>query len=319
MLSANSRYPLVRIWKRTRIGLFLSAARRWHLLLADLENLPILAANRISQPPRIYEELRMVDYQELDLSAELRAALEASERAREVVMPHFTGGVKIEYKADETPVTVADREAEAVIRKTLSTHFPDYNLLGEEEGFQDKGSNKTWIVDPIDGTKNFIRQIPLFGIEIGLLSGEQFSVGVSSMPAMNELLFADRRNGSFCNGKPARVSDIASLSQSAVTFSAINHLHKMNREQAYLDLARRVYRIRGFGDAFSFHLVATGRFEAVAQTRVNIWDVAGLVAIIESAGGICTDWEGKPFGRHSRSIVASNGKIHDELIEALNR
>jgi histidinol-phosphatase len=249
---------------------------------------------------------------------ELQAALEASRRAAEVVMPYFREGVEISYKADQTPVTEADREAERVIMEVLSAHFPGYNILGEESGFRDKGADKTWIIDPIDGTKNFIRQIPLFGIEIGLLSADQFSVGVSNMPAMDEILCADIRNGSLCNGMPARVSTISKLEQASVTFSGINLLHLQDREQAFLDVVRKVYRVRGFGDAFSFHLVATGRFEAVVQSRVNIWDVAGLVAIIEAAGGRCTDWEGRPFARESKSIVASNGLIHNELLEVLN-
>jgi len=260
----------------------------------------------------------MVPPKSAQLSPELDAALEAATRAEAVVMPHFTREVEIEYKADESPVTVADREAERVIMESLSARFPDYNLLGEETGFHDRGSEHTWVIDPIDGTKSFIRQIPLFGIEIGLISGRNFSVGVSLLPAMNEILYADGKNGAFWNDLPAKVSDIARLDAASVTCAGVNALHKQGREQAYLDLVRQVYRIRGIGDCYAFHLVATGRFEAVVQARVNIWDVAGLVAIIEAAGGRCSDWEGRPFGRESKSIVATNGKIHDQILAVIN-
>jgi histidinol-phosphatase len=261
----------------------------------------------------------MTTFDSQDFSKELRTALEAARQAAEIVMPYYTGGTEVEYKADQTPVTVADREAETVISKLLREAFPDYSILGEESGLDDKSSQHLWVIDPIDGTKNFIRQIPLFGIEIGLLSADRFTVGVSNLPAMNEIAYSDLENGAFCNGKPARVSEINRLEDASVTFSGINILHEKNREQAFLDLVRQVYRVRGFGDAFSFHLVATGRFEAVVQSRVNLWDVAGLVAIIEAAGGRCSDWSGRPFGRGSDSIVASNGKIHDQILEVINR
>ncbi len=260
----------------------------------------------------------MLPVEHKNLSLELQAALAASRRAAELVMPYYTGGVEVEYKPDATPVTRADREAEQTIIEELTKHFPDYAILGEESGSHEKESPKTWIIDPIDGTKNFIRRIPLFGIEIGLLDHDQFTTGVSNMPAMNEILYAAREDGAFCNGTTARVSRTGTLKEAAITFSGLNLLRTRGHDTAFHELAETVYRVRGFGDAFSFHLVATGRFDAVVQSRVNVWDVAGLVAIIHAAGGRCTDWEGRPFSKESKSIIASNGLIHDQVIAILN-
>lgn len=243
----------------------------------------------------------------------LKAALLAAQRADEISMKYFRDGTAVEIKADRTPVTVADHEAENSIIATIKERFPDHGFLGEESGQSSNSSDYVWIIDPIDGTKNFIRSIPLFGTQIALMHKDRIILGVSSMPAMGELLYADHGEA-FLNGKRVRVSDVASLSQSAISFAGLNRLPDHIKPGEMFNLFGSIDRVRAFGDCYPFHLVATGRLEAVAQSTIHIWDIAALVAIIEAAGGKCTDFSGNQIGIDSTSLIASNGNIHDEIL-----
>ncbi len=247
----------------------------------------------------------------------LKIALLAAQRADEIAMKYFREGVAVEIKSDHTPVTVADREVEQVIIATIKRDFPEHGFLGEETGQSSNSSDYVWIIDPIDGTKNFIRNIPLFGTQIALMHKQRIIVGVSSMPAMGELLYA-ADDAAFLNGKPVRVSDMAEFSQASISFAGLNRMPNDIKPDRMFELFESVNRVRGFGDCYPFHLLATGRLEAVVQSYIHIWDIAALVAMIEAAGGKCTDFSGQPIGISSIDLLASNGKIHDKLLDFLN-
>ncbi|MEK7570150.1 MAG: inositol monophosphatase family protein [Patescibacteria group bacterium] len=252
------------------------------------------------------------------ISKELQVAIEASRRAEECIMGYYRHNVTVEKKADATPVTIADREAEALIKHILHEHFPNYGFLGEESGKTSSAGTKIWIVDPIDGTKNFIRGIPLFGILIGLMENGVCIVGVSNVPGMQDIVWGQRETGAFWNGEPVRVSDIESLSKSMISLGGIKHLEKRNDGQGLQNLIRQAARIRAFGDTYPYNLVASGRLEAVVEMGIKIWDIAGPAAVIEAAGGKCTDIEGRPITEETTTIIASNGKIHDEIVKILS-
>ena len=246
----------------------------------------------------------------------LKTALLAAQRADEIAIKYFRDGVSVEIKSDQTPVTVADREEERVIIETIKRDFPDHGFLGEETGKSSNSSDYVWIIDPIDGTKNFIRNIPLFGTQIALMHKQKLIVGVSSMPAMGELLYA-ADNAAFLNGKPVRVSDVSELARSAMSFAGLNRWPEQIPQAELLNLFGSIDRVRAFGDCYPFHLVATGRLEAVVQSKIHIWDIAALVAIIEAAGGRCTDFAGNRIRIDSTNLLASNGRIHDQILDYL--
>ncbi len=247
----------------------------------------------------------------------LKTALLAAQRADEIAMKYFRDGVSVETKSDQTPVTVADREVERVIIETIKRDFPDHGFLGEETGKSSNSSDYVWIIDPIDGTKNFIRNIPLFGTQIALMHRQTLIVGVSSMPAMGELLYA-ADNAAFLNGKPVRVSEIDEFSKAAISFAGLNRFPDQIKPERMFELFKSINRVRGFGDCYPFHLLATGRIEAVVQSHIHIWDIAALVVIIEAAGGKCTDFSGRRIGFNSTNLLASNGKLHDKLLDFIN-
>lgn len=253
------------------------------------------------------------------LSSYLTVALEAAKRAGEIIMKHYNRNVHVELKNDLSPVTHADQEAERIIVDVITRHFPDHGFLGEELGQSESRSSYTWIIDPIDGTKNYIKGIPLFGTQIALMKDEQLILGVSNLPAMHELLFAEKGLGAFLNKVPICVSDVPRLSLAQVSIGGLNHFDKTGQIEGLLKVVRATSRIRGFGDAYAYHLVASGKFDAVIEAKIRIWDIAALSVIIEVAGGRCTDLQGGAIGLDITSVIASNGKIHNAILECLNQ
>ncbi len=249
-----------------------------------------------------------------NFSTAVHAALEASCRAADLVMRYYQHGAAVERKADATPVTIADREAEALICELLGRAFPEYGFLGEESGTSHADASFVWVVDPIDGTKNFIRRIPLFGILIGLLHDGMCDLGVSNVPGMQELLWGEVGEGACLNGARVNVSDIPLLRESTVSIAGMKQFYGRKQGAALEQLIRTAGRLRAFGDVWPYHLVASGRIEAVVEIGIKVWDIAALAAIIEAAGGRCTDIHGESISVKTTSIIASNGKVHDELL-----
>lgn len=247
----------------------------------------------------------------------LVAALEAAEAAEEIIRHYWTGGVSVRTKADQTPVTVADVEAEQAIRQVITRAFPGHAFFGEETGHHGSGEY-TWLVDPIDGTKSFVRGRPFFSTQIALMRGNDIVVGVSNAPVYGERAWAEKGRGAFLNGRPIGVSTVDDLAEAVLSSGNLKSLTRdPDRWCAFGALIRQVSTSRGFGDFLHYHLLATGCLDLVVESDVNILDVAALSVIVTEAGGTVTDFAGLPLSMHSTDIVASNARLHGSLLAAL--
>lgn len=219
-------------------------------------------------------------------------------------------------KADNSPVTVADREAEAHLRKVLLDAFPDDGFLGEESGDRPGASGYRWIVDPIDGTRSFVRGVPHWATLVGLEYGNQPIAGVAYEPVIDRTWRALQGAGTFRDDQPIHVSRIERLNESVMFYSSLSWFVKAGRANQFLQLVARTQRQRGFGDYYGHLLVAQGAGEFMVEHGVHAWDVAALKVIVEEAGGRFTDWNGNPT-IHTPDCLASNGLMHDAVLEIL--
>jgi histidinol-phosphatase len=247
----------------------------------------------------------------------LRVALEAANSAAEVIRHHYRDGVEVNMKPDATPVTRADIEAEEVIRRAITAAFPDHGFYGEETGSRGLDAEFLWLVDPIDGTRSFVRGYPFFSTQIALMRRGQIIVGVSSAPAFNEIAWAERDQGAFIDGHPCRVSQVAYLEEAAVSSGNLRTLAAGPRWADWGQVVSRVARIRGYGDFYHYHLLAAGRIEAVVESDVNILDIAALSLIIEEAGGRFTDLDGRPISLATTSVLAGNPRVYARVAELM--
>ncbi|HJS22632.1 MAG TPA: inositol monophosphatase family protein [Steroidobacteraceae bacterium] len=250
-------------------------------------------------------------------SAFLKAALEAAESATQVIQRLYRGNIEVREKADKSPVTIADVEAEKAIRAVLQAHFPEHGFYGEETGGERRDAEFLWLVDPIDGTKAFVREYPMFSTQIALMHRGELILGVSSASEYGELAYAEQGQGAWLDGKRIAVSAIDTLERATLSASNIKSLAASPRWGAYGALVERVDRIRGYGDFLQYHLLAAGKIDAVIEADVNILDIAALAAIVEAAGGRFTDLEGRAVSLATTSVLASNGHLHDALLRAL--
>jgi histidinol-phosphatase len=250
-------------------------------------------------------------------SAELAAAIEAARAAAEVIRGFYQRNVKIEVKADKTPVTEADVRSEEAIRALLTQRFPSYGFYGEETGKTQMDAESVWLVDPIDGTKSFVRECPFFSTQIALMRGGRFVLGVSCAPAYNELAWAERGAGAWLDGKPIRVSNVDSLGGAIVSTGNLKTLAASPAWPRFGGLIGAINRIRGYGDFVHYHLLARGALDAVIESDVNILDIAALTVIVEEAGGSFTDLTGAPVDLATTSVLATNGPLHEPLLNKL--
>jgi histidinol-phosphatase len=252
----------------------------------------------------------------LEWRARYETAVEAARQAGQVALRYFDGSLTVEWKADQSPVTVADRETEQVLRATLQAAFPGDGFLGEEYGDSPGPSGFRWILDPIDGTRNYVRGIPLWATLVGLeYQGEQIA-GVVDVPALGHTYRALRGDGAYRNDHPIRVSDVADLSEAMIFYSSMSWFLKAGRPDAFLELVRRTSRQRGFGDFYGFVLVAQGSGEVMVEYGVHAWDVAALKVLVEEAGGRFSDWDGTS-SIHRPDVIVSNGHLHEEVLALL--
>lgn len=247
----------------------------------------------------------------------LTAALEAARAAADVIRHYYRGQFEVNLKADNSPVTRADIEAEQVIRKTISLRFPEHGFFGEETGRSDGDSGYLWLVDPIDGTKSFVRKYPFFSTQIALMHEGRIVLGVSSAPAFEEMAWAEAGAGAWLDGHRIQVSGISKLEQAAVSTGNLRTLASGEGWARWGKVVARVDRIRGYGDFYHYHLLASGRIDAVVESDVNILDIAALSLIVEEAGGRFTDLEGNPVTLETTSVLASNGPLHKEISACL--
>jgi histidinol-phosphatase len=244
-------------------------------------------------------------------------AAEVARQAARVALGYFDADLTVEWKHDHTPVTIADRETEEFLRSRILERFPGDGFLGEEFGDTPGSSGFRWVLDPIDGTRSFVRGIPIWATLIGLeYKGEQIA-GIAEAPAIGQTYRALRGDGAFRNDRRIRVSEIARLSEAQIFYSSLSWFIKAGRRDAFLNLVSQTDRQRGFGDFYGFVLVAQGAGELMVEYGVHAWDVAGLKVIVEEAGGRYSDWEGKP-NTYRPDVMVSNGKLHDEALRILN-
>ena len=250
-------------------------------------------------------------------SPELQAALDAAAAAAEIARALYRRNLDVRLKEDKSPVTEADWRCEVAIREILATRFPSYGFLGEETGGTDTGAECLWLVDPIDGTKAFIREYPMFSTQIALMRAGEIVLGVSSAPVYGELAYAERGRGATLNGERVSVSEVGTIEDAALSSGNLRTLARSDRWSAYGALVARVARIRGYGDFLHYHLLAAGKIDAVVESDVNVLDIAAAVAIVAAAGGRFTDLEGRPITLASTSVLATNGRLHEEVLRAL--
>lgn len=228
------------------------------------------------------------------LAPYLDFAIETAYLAGKRTLSYFQTGVEPEFKADHSPVTVADRTAETVIRERIEQRYPSHSIVGEEFGVKEAhGSSYRWILDPIDGTKPFTRGVPTYSVLIGLEIDHHVEVGVAYFPALGELVAAATGLGCWWNGRRARVSQESGLDRAVVAYSDVNSFEAHGRGEAWRRIAQSVYFRAGWGDAYGHCLVATGRVELMLDPVMNVWDCGPLPPILKEAGGVFTDWQGQ--------------------------
>jgi len=252
-----------------------------------------------------------------DASRELAVALDAACAAAAISRHYFRGNFTVETKSDRTPVTQADVECETEIRRVILGAFPEHGFFGEETGQTQADAEYLWLVDPIDGTKAFVRQYPFFSTQIALMHRGELRLGVSCGTMFDELAWAERGKGAWLNGAQLRVSDVADPDRAAVSVSNLRSLALTAGWSALGEIVARADRIRGYGDFYHYHLLAAGKVDVVIESDVNILDIAALSVIVEEAGGIFTDLNGARPRLGTRSVLAANPALHAQCLPQL--
>lgn len=258
---------------------------------------------------------------EAELRSWLEVAQEACDAADDIARRYFRRDLTIETKPDRTFVTQADTSIERLIRERLADAFPDHGLVGEEYGVESGDASVRWYIDPIDGTHNFIRGVPLFGTLLGVERDGELQASVMSAPALDERWWAHRGGGAWARDRSGearriRVSEIDRLEDSHLLYGSGRDIIESGLAPGFEDLLRASWRDRGFGDFWGYALVAEGAAEAMIEVELKTWDAAAPTVIVEEAGGRVTD-----YGGHrdiaAGTIVASNGRLHETVLERL--
>jgi len=248
----------------------------------------------------------------------LKSALAAARAAADEILRYYRGDFEVELKADQTPVTVADRRAEEIIREILLGDFPDHGFFGEEGGKEQENAEYLWLVDPIDGTKSFVAGYGMFSTQIALMHRGQLVLGVSSAPAAGEVAWATRNSGAMMNDAPVHVSNKFALQDASISTGNLRTMAGSAQWAGLGHILAHANRTRGYGDYYHYHRLAAGQLDAVIESDVNILDIAALSVIVEEAGGIFTDLQGCPPDLESTSVLASTPALHPRLLDMLN-
>lgn len=259
----------------------------------------------------------MIKFDEAHASEFLRAAFDAARTAANISRGYYSGNFEVATKADMTPVTQADLECEQAIRRTILERFPEHGFYGEETGRTQEDAEYQWLVDPIDGTKGFIRQYPFFSTQIALMRDREIILGVSCGTMMDELAWAEKGQGAWLNGRRLAVSTVGDPDRAAVSTGNLKSLAKSDGWSRLAAIVSSADRIRGYGDFYHYHLLAAGKIEAVIESDVNILDIAALSIIVIEAGGEFTDLNGKAVDLDTRSVLAANSRLHDSYLQKL--
>jgi histidinol-phosphatase len=253
------------------------------------------------------------------MSPRLAFAVDVATKAGRSTLAHFQTGTQVEFKGDDSPVTIADRNAERLIRKEIARSYARDSILGEEEGAHGNHPNR-WVIDPIDGTKSFICGVPIYATLLAYEEAGEPVIGVCYFPALDEILFAEKGEGAFWNGRPAHVSTKETVQGSVLCCGGHRLMADRGRLDPLLELGKRALATRTWSDAYGHALVATGRVEAMIDPSVSRWDISAMKVIVEEAGGRVTDFEGGDAlavqAHGYLEAVSSNGLIHGELMGA---
>ena len=259
----------------------------------------------------------------IGVSPDLDLALRLADAADDVTLARFrSSDLRVTSKPDRTPVTDADTAVESRLRELLAAERPGDVILGEEEGGAVAAQGRGWVIDPIDGTKNFLRGVPIWATLIALMEGNEPVVGLVSAPALNRRWWAAKNLGAYTGrhraaATPIRVSGVSRLTDASFCYSSLTGWEQAGRLDAILDIIRKVWRSRAYGDFYGYMLVAEGAVDIMVEPELSLWDLAALIPIVTEAGGTFTDLTGRP-NPSGGSAVATNGKLHEEIIERLS-
>lgn len=246
----------------------------------------------------------------------LTVGQEAVLKAEAIIVDYFhKTNLAYENKIDMSPVTDADKEAEAVIRSHIKASFPEHGFLGEEEGNTEPDAEYQWIIDPIDGTKNFIHKLPFFSTELALAHKGKIVLGISNAPILKRKLHAVQGEGAYINGNKVSVSKITSIQNTYLSIGSLKYFISKGHTDAITRLSQDVFQCRSFGDTWSYHYLAEGKLDVIIEPKINIWDIAAMSIIITEAGGTVSDIEGNQVTMETTSFLASNGLVHSKILE----
>ena len=251
-----------------------------------------------------------------ELNELVEFAVELARGAGDITLKYFRRQPQTSKKEDGSYVTIADREAEAYLRRQIAERFPDDGVLGEEEGELVGRSGRRWIVDPIDGTFSFVHGVPFYGVLIALEIEDELSIGVVNIPALDEIVSAAKGRRCFLNGAPTRVSTTARLEDGLLLSTSFRACARAGFGAAAESLQARARWSRTWGDCYGYVLVATGRADVMLDPVMNLWDCAPLLPIMEGAGGTFTDWRGVRTAAGGNAI-ATNGVLFDEVMRLI--
>lgn len=246
----------------------------------------------------------------------LTAADAFAREAGEITLRYFGGIVEHDAKGDGSPVTKADREAEQKIRSRIEERWPDHGIVGEEFGVDREDAEVRWILDPIDGTRSFMRGVPLYGVLVGVEAAGEPIVGVAHFPALGETVSAGRGFGCYLNSNPCAVSDVGELDRSLVLTTDAERILSRPQGAGFRKMMQGASFSRTWGDCYGHILVATGRAEIMVDPVLSSWDAGPLLTILEEAGGRFTDLEGVATV-HGGSGISTNGRLHDQVLKWL--
>ncbi len=243
-------------------------------------------------------------------------AVQTAYDAGRLTLGYFQSNLEVNFKPDNSPVTLADKKAEELIRLRIEKTYPDHSVVGEE--FGETGNVPIrWFIDPIDGTKSFMRGVPLYSVLIGLEIEGKVEVGAAYFPALNEMLYAATNMGCYLNGRQVQVSTIDSLDKAIIAYTSSHSFEVNGRELSWKRLQRAAYACRGWSDAYGHALVATGRCEVMLDPIMNSWDCAPFLVILSEAGGYCGNWAGEKT-MYSQELLSCNEVLLEQVLELIN-
>lgn len=249
-----------------------------------------------------------------DYSSVLDEAIDIAERASAIALGHFRQALLIEMKSNQTPVTVADKKTEEAIRKDLNRRFPSHGIFGEEFGIEMSDAEYVWTVDPIDGTRSFIRGIPLFGTLLGLLHRGTPVVGIMVLPAMEETYYSASGLGTFCNDIQLHVSPVSTLQNALISCGDVSCFETTGHMRLLLSLMRKAELVRGYTDCFGHAMVLRGAVDAMVDPLVALWDVAPIACLVKEAGGEYFSLDGKGL-LEATTFVSCVPALRNQIVE----